>query len=103
MLKNQNIYSEDLEDLLQLVVQDQHKGATHAPEHVGQGSLEEGLAALTLDDLPPAVHGSRVHDVGCGGGRHRVSTGVANVFATATRSPSQRAKGLLSIPYRPFS
>ena len=74
MLKNQNIYSEDLEDLLQLVVQDQHKGATHAPEHVGQGSLEEGLATFITCNLPPAVDGTSVHDVsweGRGGGTTR--------------------------------
>lgn len=53
-----------LDDFLQLVVQDQHEGAAHAPEHVGQGALEEGLAALVACDLPPAVQGAGVHDVG---------------------------------------
>ena len=64
--------------LLDLVVQHQHEGPAHAPDHVGPRPLEEGLAALVLDDLPPAVHCSRVHDVSCGGGttQSRVSDGL---------------------------
>lgn len=53
----------DLDDLLQLVVQDQHKGTTHASENVRPGSLEEGLATFITGDFPPAVHCARVHDV----------------------------------------
>lgn len=52
-----------LDDFLQLVVQDQYEGATHAPQHVGPGALEEGLAALVTSDLPPAVQGAGVHNV----------------------------------------
>lgn len=54
--------------LLDLIVQHQHKGTTHASDHVGPGSLEEGLSSLILQDLPPAVHCARVHDVSCGNG-----------------------------------
>lgn len=64
-----NIYGEtsknSLEDLLQLIVQDQHKGTTHASENIGPGSFEEGLATLIPRDLLPAVNGASVHDVTC--------------------------------------
>lgn len=53
-----------LDDLLQLIIQDQHKGTTHASENVGPGSLEESLATLITCDLPPAVNCAAVHDVG---------------------------------------
>lgn len=52
-----------LEDLLQLIVQDQHKGTTHASENIGPGSLEERLATLITSNLLPAVNGTRVHDI----------------------------------------
>lgn len=52
-----------LDDFLQLIVQDQYEGATHAPQHIGPSALEEGLAALVACDLPPAVQGAGVHDV----------------------------------------
>lgn len=55
-----------LDDLLQLVVQHQHKGAAHASEHVGPRSLEEGLATFVACNLAPAVNSSGVHDLGCG-------------------------------------
>lgn len=55
-----------LDDLLQLVVQHQHKGAAHASEHVGPRSLEEGLATFIACNLAPAVNSSGVHDLGCG-------------------------------------
>ena len=47
-----------LEEVDQLVVQDQDERATDGAEHVGEVALEEGLAALVLDDLGPAVHRS---------------------------------------------
>lgn len=52
-----------LDDFLELVVQDEHKGAAHASEHVRPGTLEEGLGALIACNLPPAVQGAGVHDV----------------------------------------
>lgn len=52
-----------LDDLLQLLVQDQHQGPAHASQDVGPGALEEGLAALVLEDLLPAVDSARVHEV----------------------------------------
>lgn len=60
---NSDNRQESLDDFLQLVVQDQDEGAAHAPEHVGPGSLEEGIGALIAGDLPPAVDGAGVHDV----------------------------------------
>lgn len=59
-----------LDDFLQLIVQDQHKGAPHASEHIRPGSLEESLAAFITRDLPPAVQGAGVHDVGWGEEMH---------------------------------
>lgn len=56
-------YKNSLDDFLELIVQDEHEGATHASEHVGPGSLEEGLGALVTRDLPPAIKGAAVHDV----------------------------------------
>lgn len=56
-------YKNSLDDFLELIVQDEHEGATHASEHVRPGSLEEGLGALVTHDLPPAVNGAAVHDV----------------------------------------
>ena len=61
MLKKRSLH-----DFLQLVVQYQHEGATHAPEDIGPGPLEESLATLVTGDLLPAVDGPSVHDVGCG-------------------------------------
>lgn len=52
-----------LDDFLKLIIQDEHKGATHASQHVRPGSLEEGLAALIACNLLPAINGARVHDV----------------------------------------
>lgn len=56
-------YKNSLDDFLKLIVQDEHKGTTHASEHIRPGSLEEGLGALIAGDLPPAVKGASVHDV----------------------------------------
>lgn len=55
---------DSLDDLLQLIIQDQHEGAAHASQHVGPGPLEESPAALVASYLPPAVDGALVHDVG---------------------------------------
>ena len=44
-----------MDDLLDLVIQDQHESTAHASEHVRPGSLEESLATLITCDLPPAV------------------------------------------------
>lgn len=49
--------------LLDLVVEHQDEGATHASDHVGPGPLEEGFASLVLGDLLPAVDCASVHDV----------------------------------------
>ncbi len=49
--------------LLYLVVQDQHKSATHASEHVGPGTLEESFGSLILGDLFPTVDCALVHNV----------------------------------------
>lgn len=54
-----------LNDLLQLIIQDQHKGTTHASENIGPGSLEESLATLITRNLLPAVNCATVHDVSC--------------------------------------
>lgn len=53
-------------ELLDLVVQHQHEGATHASEHVGPGALKEGPWSLVLEDLRPAIDCAFVHDVSCG-------------------------------------
>lgn len=50
---------------LDLVVQHQHKGAAHASDHVGPGTLEEGFSSLVFENLTPAVDCALVHDVGC--------------------------------------
>jgi len=65
-----------LEDLLQLVVQHQHEGSAHASQNVGQRALEESLATLVTCDLPPAVDGAGVHNVGSFAARlhHHAST-----------------------------
>lgn len=54
-------------ELLDLVVQHQHKGAAHAPDHVGPSTLEEGFSSLVLENLSPTVDCALVHDVSCGG------------------------------------
>lgn len=53
-----------LHDLLQLIIQHQHKGTAHASKNVGQGTLEESLATLITCNLLPAINGAAVHDVG---------------------------------------
>mmetsp|Transcript_16361 Transcript_16361/g.35559 ORF Transcript_16361/g.35559 Transcript_16361/m.35559 type:complete len:369 (-) Transcript_16361:25-1131(-) len=54
------MYIEHLDDLLDLVVQDQHDSATHTTKDVGEGTLEEGTDALVLGDLHHSVDGARV-------------------------------------------
>ncbi len=49
-----------VDDLLELVVDDQHEGAAGSAQHVGPGSLEEGLASLLPVDLAPRVDGAVV-------------------------------------------
>ncbi len=44
-----------INDLLELIVQHKHKGASSATQHVGQGALEEGLGALLAGDLAPGI------------------------------------------------
>lgn len=51
-------------DLLDLVVHDEHQRAAGAAEHVGQRALEEGLGALSPEDLGPAVDRRGVDLVG---------------------------------------
>lgn len=63
-----------LNDLLQLIIQDQHKGTTHASENIGPGSLEESLAALITCDLLPAVNCATVHDVSCNKRKQMINT-----------------------------
>ena len=45
-----------LEEVDELVVEDEDEGAADGAEDVGEVALEEGLAALVLQDLGPAVH-----------------------------------------------
>ena len=45
-----------LEEVDELVVEDEDEGAADGAENVGEVALEEGLAALVLQDLGPAVH-----------------------------------------------
>lgn len=59
--------NDNLDDFLQLIVQHQHKGAAHASEHIGPGSLEESLATFIACNLTPTVNGPGVHDVRWGG------------------------------------
>ena len=47
-----------LEEVDELVVHDQDERAPDAAEAVAEVALEEGLAALVLEDLLPAVHGA---------------------------------------------
>jgi len=49
---------------LDLIVENEHQGATSAAENVGEGALEEGTSAFVLGDLLPAVDGASVHDFG---------------------------------------
>lgn len=53
-----------LHGLLELVIQHQDEGSTHASEHIGPGALEEGLGTLITGSLPPAVKCAAVHYVG---------------------------------------
>lgn len=50
-------------ELLDLVVQDKHKSATHASEHVRPRTLEESFGSLILGDLLPTVDCALVHNV----------------------------------------
>lgn len=49
-----------VDELLELIVDDEHQSASGTAQHVGPGSLEEGLASLLLVDLCPGVQGSVV-------------------------------------------
>lgn len=49
--------------LLDLVIQNQHKCAAHASEHIGPGTLEESSGTLILSDLFPTVDCALVHNV----------------------------------------
>jgi len=86
----------ELHDFLQLIIQDKHKGTAHASEHIGPGSLEEGLATFITGDLPPAVHGATVHDVRSFASRlHHHTTadgieGVGNETGAGSHSLSDR-------------
>lgn len=62
--RNNNRLELLVDDLLDLVVHHQHQRAAGAAEHVGQRALEEGLGALGLHDLGPAVDGRGVDAVG---------------------------------------
>ncbi|GMR42213.1 hypothetical protein PMAYCL1PPCAC_12408, partial [Pristionchus mayeri] len=53
----------DLQELLDLVVDSQHKSSTSSTEHVREGSLEHSSHTLVLDDLEGAVQGVLVEDV----------------------------------------
>lgn len=55
-----------LEELLDLVVKDEHEGATGSSEDVREGALEEGGGTLGLGDGCPAVQSVLVQDVGLG-------------------------------------
>ena len=59
-----------LEEVDELVVHDQDERAPDGAEHVGEVALEEGLAALVLEDLGPAVHGALVHLLPLAGHHH---------------------------------
>lgn len=53
-------------ELLDLIIQDQHKGTTHPSDHIGPGPLEEGPSSLIFEDLLPAVNCALVHNISCG-------------------------------------
>lgn len=50
---------------LSLAAEDQHKGAPMPRSTLDQAPLKKALPPCP-EDLPPAVHGALVHDVGCG-------------------------------------
>jgi len=49
-----------VQQLLELVVQNQHEGTTSTTQNVGACTLEEGLGALLSHQLDEAVHGGSV-------------------------------------------
>lgn len=53
----------DTEVGLDLVVEDKHESSTGSSDDVGEGSLEEGLGALVLENLVEAIDGTSVHDL----------------------------------------
>lgn len=52
------------EEGLDLVVEYEYESASGTSEHVGEGSLEEGVGALCLGDVAPTVHGAGVRPLG---------------------------------------
>ncbi|DAZ95649.1 TPA: hypothetical protein N0F65_002278, partial [Lagenidium giganteum] len=63
-----------VDELLELVVHDEHKGTTRATDDVRASALEEGTAALVSQDLARAVEGRGVQDIGTASLHHHATT-----------------------------
>lgn len=74
--------------LLDLIVQHQHKGTTHASDHVWPGTFEEGSWSLILKNLLPAVDCALVHDVSCGNGDRQTCAIPINACVKWVGAPS---------------
>lgn len=97
----------DLQDLLDLIVQDEHEGTTSASEDIGEGTLEEGAGALSLGNGRPAVDGVLVQDIGLGTSRlhhHAPTDGIEGVGDDSSNGgdglsdgPADDERGVLGI------
>lgn len=71
-----------LQDLLDFIVQHKHESTASTTEHVGEGTLEEGTAALLFGNGRPAVEGALVHNLGLGTSRlhhHATTDGIEGI------------------------
>ena len=90
---------------LSLGVEDENKSATGASDHVGEGSLEEGLCAFVSEDFSEAVSGTSVHLVDSARVHHESSPdGIERVGEDAgengdelSESPHGEDGGLLGV------